>query len=68
MNVELALEKTETYLQLNKENIPEDVFIYLSRICEEDKKYIQMVKSWQTESFSDKKKRMEKDVWKMTNG
>ena len=66
MNVELALEKTQTYLQHNKENIPEDVYTYLSRMCEEDKKYIQMVKSWQTESFSDKKKRMEQG-WKADN-
>ena len=59
MNVELALEKTETYLEQQKDHIPEEVYNYIFRICQEDKKYIQMVKSWQTESFSDKKKRME---------
>ena len=66
MNVELALEKTETYLQERKKDIPEDVYNYIFRICQEDKKYIQMVKSWQTESFSDKKKRME-STWKADN-
>ena len=49
MNVELALEETESFLNERKHDIPEDVFNYLVRICEEERKCIDMVKSWNEE-------------------
>ena len=60
MNIAIALEKTEKYLQQQKENIPEEVYNYLSRMCEEDKRYIEMVKSWNKETPSEKLKRLKK--------
>ena len=66
MNVELALDETEQFLNQNKEGIPNIVYTYLVDVVKQDRDYVQLVKSLSTESYSDKKKRMESS-WKANN-
>ena len=66
MNVELALDETEHFLNQNRNDIPNIVYTYLVDVVKQDRDYVRLVKTLSMESYSDKKKRMESS-WKANN-
>jgi hypothetical protein len=46
LNLEKAIEETENFLAEKQNDIPLGVFNFMKRICDEEKKVIEMAKNW----------------------
>lgn len=46
MDLEKAIEETESFLTEREKDIPLGVFNFMKRICEEEKKVIEMARNW----------------------
>jgi hypothetical protein len=44
MNLEIALDKTESFLQDHKEDIPTEVFNFMAEVCRQERQMIEMLK------------------------
>ena len=46
MNLEKTIDRTELFLEEQKEIIPKEVLLYLKEVIKQDREYIKMVKQW----------------------
>jgi hypothetical protein len=46
MDIEKALDETESFLLQQREHIPSSVHMFLTKICKSERDYISMVKSF----------------------
>jgi hypothetical protein len=46
MNLEKTIDRTELFLEKQKEIIPPEIFMYLTNVIKQDREYIKMVKQW----------------------
>jgi hypothetical protein len=37
---------TESYIEEHKETMPKNVYDFINQVCQDEKKYIQLVESW----------------------
>ena len=40
------IEKTESYIEQQKESMPEPVYQFMKQVCLDERKYIEMLKGW----------------------
>ena len=60
-HVEISyIENTESYIENNKDSIPKQVYEFIKQVCQDERKYHELVQSWSTETYSEKMKRMKK--------
>ena len=46
MNLEKTIDRTEMFLEEQKEIIPKEILFYLQEVIKQDREYIKMVKQW----------------------
>jgi hypothetical protein len=46
MNLEKTIDRTEMFLEEQKEIIPKEVLLYLKEVIKQDREYIKMMKQW----------------------
>jgi hypothetical protein len=44
MDLEIALDQTESFLQDHKEDIPQVVFNFMAEVCRQERQFIEMLK------------------------
>jgi hypothetical protein len=47
MNIDKSyIEQTQSYIEKNRDSMPEVVYKFINQVCQDEKKYLDLVKQW----------------------